>query len=240
MRISPSFSLVPRSFFLFIPIQTGGEVIAATAVLNKASAPYGLGGIFTGKELTPMQWVLNIFSVIALPLVIWGFFSIKGRRPLRTLAFTYLYSFDVFLSLGFTIFFIVNWFGVGFKAENNLPEAFGSNPNGTFTNPAGYQSSKSTTVGEELAMTVVFTTVMLIIRFYFMMVLVGYARHLVRKCGLRSNNGEPINSLTSRVQYMLIRPIEKFWTGMPVAGGSHSAYGPLETRRLTADVEHKF
>lgn len=241
MRISLSrFSLVPRSFFYFIPIQTGGELIAATSILNKASAPYGLGGIFTGSGLTAMQWALNIFSILALNIVIWGFFSIRRRRPLRSLAFTYIYIFDVFLSLGFTIFFIVNWFAIGFKASNNLPEGYGSNNNGTLPNPAGVESNKSTTVGQELATTVVFTTLTLLMRFYFMMVIIGYARHLVRKCGLRSNNGEPSNTLASRIQYLLIRPFEKFWTGMTANGGHHGPYEPLETRRLTTDIEDKF
>lgn len=73
---------------------------------------------------------------------------------------------------------------------------------------------KSATVGEELAVTIVFTTLVLLVRFYFMMVIIGYTRNVVRRANLRPHNGEPQHSRRAKLQFILLRPFEKFWTGM--------------------------
>lgn len=256
-----SFTIIPQAFFFFVPLQTGAEIISGASIFNKASALYGLGALFTGHPLSPMEWILNLFSIFSLPLMIWGFLSIRKHRPLRSLAFAYIYFLDVFVSLGFTIYFIVHWFAVGVKKAKAIGNDMGASvtnktlstlssaamastavlmdrsaivppsvsvvsaPTGSSQGgPANVTQNKSATVGQELATTIVLTTLILLCRFYFMLVIVGYARRQVRLHNMKSRNGEPAGSSTARLQYVLIRPLERFWTGS-------SGYVQIRARR---------
>lgn len=235
-----AFSIIPRSLFGLIPLQVGAQLVAAVVVLNKVSALYGLGALFTGHGLTPMQWITNVMSAAVLPLVVMGYFSILSRRPLRTLAYTHFYVLDTAVSLGFTIYFIVYWFTDAGKAANNPPQE--ETParlfirqhvqGGKVENGHGQDLDKSMTVGQELAATIVYTTIFLLIRMYFMMVLIGYARMLVRKTNLRPLNGQPTGSWGAKIQYVLLVPLEGFWTGTKIRRGRSRSFGPAETERL--------
>lgn len=238
-----AISIVPRSFLFVIPLQVGAEIIAACAILNKVSALYGLGALFTGHGLTPMQWIMNLVSAAMLPLVIWGYSSIQHRRSLRVLAFAHFYILDTLVSLGFTIYFIVYWFAIAGKASNNPPSRTGvvtgtsnsyRNLNARASSDSGDAAGldKSVAVGQELALTIVATTIFLVIRFYFMMCILGYARLLTRRTNLRSSNGQPPDSRSAKLQFILIRPFEMFWTGQKARRNRASSFGPAETHRL--------
>ena len=221
-----------------MPLQIGAEIVAACAILNKVSAAYGLGALFTGHGLTAMQWTTNLISVAVLPAMVWGYFSVFRRRPLRTLVFAHLYILDTFVSLGFTIFFIVYWFAVAGKKENNPPVGW-VDPQNAQTQQrvrmarADSDPEKSMAVGQELAMTIVATVLFVFVRFYFAFVLVGYARMLCRKTNLRANNGQPAGSRAAKVQYILMAPFEKFWTGQSLGRRSRRpSFGPVEMQRL--------
>ena len=228
MRMRFSLSLIPRTFCFVVPIQISAELIVSICFINKLSSIYAVQAIFTGKGLTTMQWVSNIIDLVFLPMTIWGYISISRRRSLRSLIFTHAYIIDTFVSLGFTIYFIVYWFAVAGKSVNNPP----SN-NGKIQPPPQKGSDKSMTVGQELAMTIVATTIFLIVRFYFMFVLVGYSRIMCRKTNLRPYNGQPRDSLGAKIQFILLRPFEKFWTGQVSSTRSRArSFGPAEVQRL--------
>lgn len=257
-------SIVPRSFFGLLPLQSGAEMIAGFTVFNKASSIYGLGALFTGRKLTVMEWILNVLGLFILPICIIGYLAIRKQRPLLCLSYAYFYFVDTFVSLGFTIFFIVHWFVVGQKkadAVNAETEPISSaiataattataavqqavtstistvaKPRATHpptipllmraaTDPE--KLKKSATTGQELAVTIVFTSFVLLFRFYFMMVIIGYARAVVRRANLRPRNGEPRNSRRAQIQFILLRPFEKFWTGI-----SSSNYRAPEVQHL--------
>lgn len=242
------FSIIPKSFFLFMPLQAGAEMIAGFGVFNKASSIYGLGALFTGHELTVMEWILNVLGLAVLPMFIWGYFAIRKQRPLLCLGYAYFYIIDTLVSLGFTVFFIVHWFVTGAKqadavnqgaAASNFTISAIVNATSTAVKHVATRTStklqpthapimpllmratsdpeklkKSATVGEELAVTIVFTTLVLLVRFYFMMVIIGYTRNVVRRANLRPHNGEPQHSRRAKLQFILLKPFEKFWTGI--------------------------
>lgn len=230
-RRAMRFTLIPRSFCFIIPMQVGAELIVSICFINKISAIYAASALFTGKGLSAMQWVSNVFDLVYLPIVIWGYMNIRRRRALQSLMFTYTYIIDTFVSLGFTVFFIVYWFAVAGKSVNNPP----SN-NGAIQPPPHHGSDKSMTVGQELAMTIVATTVFLLARFYFMLALIGYARMMCRKTNLRPYNGQPQGSLKAKIQFILLRPFEQFWTGQKTTSRSRArSFGPAEVQRLQPD-----
>lgn len=227
-KYAKRLTLIPRTFCFIIPLQVGAELVVSICFINKLSAIYAASALFTGKGLSVMQWISNVFDLVFLPMTIWGYMNVRRGRALQTLVYTHLYIVDTLVSLGFTIYFIVYWFAVAGKSVNNPP----SN-NGAIQPPPPNGSDKSMTVGQELAMTIVATTIFLLVRFYFMLILVGYSRVMSRKTNLRPYNGQPHGSLKAKVQFLLLRPFEQFWTGQRSSTRSRArSFGPAETQRL--------
>lgn len=221
MKFLPSFRIIPRSFF-GLPIQVGAEVISGFAIFNKASAFYAVGALFTSHPLTVVEWVVNLITVFELPVFIWGGYKISSQSPLASLFYAYFYVLDAIMCTGFTIYFIVHWFVVGAKKANQVPDETVKRLVEILMRADDKKAlNKSATVGQELAVTIVLTTFVLVVRLYFMLVIVGYARTLVQLNNLRAHNGYPKGSKRAKLQYLLIRPFERFWTG------HSSTYAPL-------------
>lgn len=64
---------------------------------------------------------------------------------------------------------------------------------------ANKDMNKSATLPQETAVSITITVSVLLVRFYFTFVTIGYARQLVRQQNLRKHNGEPAGSLRSKV-----------------------------------------
>jgi hypothetical protein len=94
--------------------------------------------------------------------------------------------------------------------------------------------NQSASLGQEIAVTIVLTVFVMLVRLYFTLVIVGYARQLVRVHNLRSTNGYPKGSRSAKLQYWLIHPMEKFWTG----AGPRKSHGLIDeaSERLTSPL----
>lgn len=255
----------------FLPLHIGAEVIIGMGIFNKAAGIFGILSIFTGHPISAVEWVMNILQMMLLPVFVMAFLDIRKKDALRMLAFAHIYILDSFMTLGFTIYFIVHWFTAGARAANAtaakasasasvaattetvaaeaqttvaawpvatpMPEIYkrAADAAATAASTAAAASAsgvnQSATVAQETAVSIVLTVAVLIVRLYFTLVIVGYARQLVKLHNLRSDNGFPTGSRAARIQYWLIRPMERFWTG-------HSArptgsYMDEATQRLT-------
>jgi hypothetical protein len=82
--------------------------------------------------------------------------------------------------------------------------------------------NKSASLPQETAVTILITVGLLMVRIYFTLVIIGYARLLVRQQNLRSHNGQPKGSLSAKLQYLAISVAEPFWTGNSWSSGSRS------------------
>lgn len=225
-------SIVPKAFLFFFPLHLGAELIIAIGLLNKASGFYGILSIFTGHPLSVMEWILNILSLVTLPLYILAFQTIHTRNALRMVLFAYLYSLDTLCSVGFSIYFCVHWFTE--KAKVVAASGSESSTGGAAVTTSAAASmatnasadvyrrdsaadsnaiNKSASLPQETSTTITITVVFLLVRLYFNLIILAYARQLVRQQNLRPHNGSNQSTLKGRVQYIALSVAQSFWTG---------------------------
>ncbi|KAA8915879.1 hypothetical protein TRICI_001972 [Trichomonascus ciferrii] len=226
-------SIVPKAFLFFFPLHLGAELIIAIGLLNKASGFYGILSIFTGHPLSVMEWILNILSLVTLPLYIMAFQTIHTRNALRMVLFAYLYTIDTLCSVGFSVYFCVHWFTEKAKVVAASGSESSSSGSGDVTTSAAASMAtnasadvyrrdsaadsnainKSASLPQETATTITITVVFLLVRLYFNLIILAYARQLVRQQNLRPHNGSNQSTLKGRVQYIALSIAQSFWTG---------------------------
>ncbi|KAK9477371.1 Inositolphosphorylceramide synthase subunit Kei1-domain-containing protein [Lipomyces japonicus] len=196
-------SIVPKQYFLgFIPLSAGAELITVFGVVNKASGIYGLLSIFTGHPITGPQLALNIISLVLLPFFLYALHNVRRQNPLPVVAYAYVYFGDMLANVAFTIYFAVSWFR---KFDSVVKQQ-----------EDGDSSTETLDTASERGLSITIITFILLLKVYFCFVLFGYARALVRKAGLRADNGE---GGSQRVQFLLLSIAPSFWRrGGPRAG----------------------
>lgn len=220
-------------------------------ILNKASGFYGLASILTGKRISAMEWILNIWSLVLLSVFIMAFLGVRNRRALTVLAFAHFYVVDTLFIIAFTIFFCVKWFKTHqvsdmadvassaisrqvreiatATAATATSTAIPSNSSTTVMLAAGADFSDSASLGQETAVSIILTVFVLLARIYFTFIIIGFARQLVRQHNLRRYNGTPRGSWKATLQSWLLGPMESFWTGF--TSSSSSSFSPLMSHR---------
>ncbi|KAK9448853.1 Inositolphosphorylceramide synthase subunit Kei1-domain-containing protein [Limtongia smithiae] len=199
-------SLVPRQYFIgFLPLAAGAELITVFGVVNKASGIYGLLSIFTGKSISAAQWVLNIFSIILLPFFLYALHSVRRQNALPVVAYSYVFFLDMLSNIAFTIYFSVVWFREFDKAD------------------AEVDPSHQIDVPAERGVSITIIVLVLLCKMYFCIAIFGFARSLVRKAGLRADNGE---GRLRALQYVLLGVImPRFWSPARRGVGNGSSKG---------------
>ncbi|KAK9238432.1 Inositolphosphorylceramide synthase subunit Kei1-domain-containing protein [Lipomyces kononenkoae] len=188
-------SIVPKQYFLgFIPLAAGAELITVFGVVNKASGIYGTLSIFTGHPITAVQLVLNIISLVLLPVFLYALHNVRRQNALPVVAFSYIYFFDMLANIAFTIFFSVSWFRA-FKV--------------TAAAEASQDTTTSVDTASERGLSITIIVLVLLCKIYFSFALFGYARLLVRKAGMRADNGE--GKFARRLQYIMLTIAPSFW-----------------------------
>lgn len=145
--------------------------------------------------------------------------GLRNRQGLTVLAFAHVYLIDMLVSLVLTVEFCVHWFKthqVDVTAAKLARE----------TAATAADISDSASLGQETAVTVLITVFLLLVRVYFTLVLIAYARQLVRSQNLRRYNGSPRGSWKALLQNVLLAPRESFWTGFKSSSTS-ATYSPL-------------
>lgn len=215
------FANSEQKFLLVLPLALGAEVIVTFGILNKLSSIFGIASLLTGKPITVMEWILNIWSLVLLFAFVAGYMGIRNRQPLTVLLFAHAYLVDVVMSLAMTIVFCVRWF-----KTHNVDQT---------TVPTGADTTDSVSLAQETTVSVLLTVALLLSRIYFSFVLVGFARQLVRQKNLRRHNGSPKGSFRAKLQYLVLMPFESFWTGF--ASSVSSSYSPL--MQSSSGYEHR-
>lgn len=227
-------------------------MIVSFGILNKASGFYGLASLLTGHPISAMEWVLNLWSLAFLSLFVIAYIAMRQRQALTILLFAHFYVVDTLFSIAFTIFFCVKWFK-NQKKTSLLHEATsaiysvaarGGNFSDSEASVAGEVAdaissvkesiktvaennamfSDSASLGQESAVSILFTVLLLLTRIYFTLVIIAYARQLVCQQNLRRYNGTPRGSWAYTLQSILLGPFESFWTGFT---SSSSSFSPL-------------
>lgn len=85
-------------------------MISLTMIFNKMTGFYGFLAILTGLKLTPSQFSMYLYSVIALIIMALLIPHIRKQSPLQCLALAWFYLFDTLINCAYTVAFSVTWF----------------------------------------------------------------------------------------------------------------------------------
>lgn len=91
-------------------LRTGTELSTLALLLNKVSGLYGLLALLTGIHLSPLQFSMYIYSVLALILVVLLTPHIRTQSPFHCLALATFFLLDTIVNAAYTAVFAVTWF----------------------------------------------------------------------------------------------------------------------------------
>jgi len=209
-------------------LRTGVEMISLSMIFNKITGFYGLLAILTGFRLSPLQFSMYLYSLVALVLIAFLMPHIRKQSPFECLALAYFYLLDTIINTAFTSAFAITWL-LAVSADNvntvipsNAPGSGTIGDTAGFTNPQYNVTSvnviatpaEGTTGGQDavayaIAGTVAATAsapslghaagiqesipsimvvaVLTLIRIYFILVTMSYARRVLRQHIFRSS-----------------------------------------------------
>ncbi|KAJ5670468.1 uncharacterized protein N7477_005831 [Penicillium maclennaniae] len=195
----------PETFLYVMSLETGASLITLSLLLNKISGLYGLLALLTGYHLSPVQLSMYLYSLVALALAALLFPHIRKQSPLECLALAYLYLLDSLINAAYTAAFGVTWFLVVSQNYDsaNAPGAETITQTAGFTSPkydAAYVEIQNTQDGNkfiahpprstgnlsnavdqpESFQSIVFISLLWIVRVYFVLVMLAFARQTLR------------------------------------------------------------
>ncbi|KAL8958505.1 MAG: hypothetical protein Q9193_004453 [Seirophora villosa] len=131
----------PQTFLYLMSLRTGTELITLSLLLNKVSGFYGLLALLTGLHLSPLQFSMYIYSIVALVITVLLSSHIRSQSPFHCLALACFYILDSVINAAYTAAFGITWFLVisqhhSDASGNKAPGAGGS----TIDDTAGFTS----------------------------------------------------------------------------------------------------
>lgn len=123
-------------------LRTGTELITLSVLLNKVSGIYGLLALLTGFSLSPLQFSMYIYSVIALVVTAYLSTYIRRQSPFHSLALAWFYIVDSIVNACYTAAFAVTWFLVVSQHHSGQGQVHGGpgNAGKTIDETAGFTS----------------------------------------------------------------------------------------------------
>ncbi|KAI9649663.1 hypothetical protein NHQ30_002244 [Ciborinia camelliae] len=185
-------------------LRTGTEMISLTLLFNKVTGFYGLLAIWFGLDLSPLQLTMYIYSLPAFLLLAFLTPYIRKQRPFQCLALAWFYFFDTVINTAFTAAFAVAWHldqynkGIPSAAPGTRPvgDAAGLASNASAVNVdnssgsvAGHNAAAYGSAGgatekftfEEEVPSLAIVISFSLIRVYFILVIMAYARQVLRQ-----------------------------------------------------------
>ncbi|KAK5998148.1 Inositol phosphorylceramide synthase regulatory subunit kei1-like protein [Cladobotryum mycophilum] len=170
----------PKSLFGIISLQTGAELISLALVFNKITGVYGLLAILTGYQLSLLQLTTYVYTIAVLGLLIYLIPHIRRQSPFECLSLAWLYIIDAFLNAIFTTTFGADWYLAG--------GAVGGSHNSTNAPVAdavdGLRKERAAQGGigpQETAASMILIIGFTLIRIYFGLVVMAFARQVLQK-----------------------------------------------------------
>ena len=205
-------------------LRTGTELSTLSLLLNKVSGLYGLLALLTGLHLSPLQFSMYIYSIIALLIIVLLAPHIRTQSPFHCLALASFYILDSIVNAAYTAAFGITWFlvisqhhsdengktppgaggetigdtagftspefnvshvNVAVGADQGIPgekfEAVTSGSPGMPTATAASPSLGHGVLQPESISSIIVICALWAIRIYFMLVVMSYARLVLRK-----------------------------------------------------------
>ncbi|KAL7897912.1 Inositolphosphorylceramide synthase subunit Kei1 domain-containing protein [Trichoderma sp. SZMC 28014] len=174
----------PKTLFGFISLQTGTELISLALVFNKVTGVYGLLAILTGYQLSLFQLTTYVYCIGILGTLVYLIPHIRKQTAFECLALAWLYVIDTAINCASTFAFGMDWYfanaalatGSGVK-PSSLPDIVAEGMEGLRHETAMHGD----VVPQETAASMILITALTLIRVYFSLVVMNYARQVLQK-----------------------------------------------------------
>ena len=172
-------TLGPQSLFGIISLQTATELIILALIFNKVTGVYGLLAILTGYQLSFMQLSTYLYSIAVLAALVYLMPHIRRQNPVECLALAWLYIADTIINTFDTAVFGLEWyFANGSPEENeNIPEMVAQG----IENLRKESAQHGVVVPHETASSMVMIAALTLVRVYFGIVVMSYARDVLQR-----------------------------------------------------------
>ncbi|KAL7814273.1 Inositolphosphorylceramide synthase subunit Kei1 domain-containing protein [Trichoderma aethiopicum] len=173
----------PKTLFGLISLQTGTELISLALVFNKVTGVYGLLAILTGFQLSLFQLTTYVYCIGVLGTLIYLIPHIRKQTPFECLALAWLYAIDTVINGLSTVAFGMDWYFA--TATPNTTELRPSSlPGIVVEGMEGLRREAAVhggVVPQETAASMVLITGLTLIRVYFSLVVMNFARQTLQK-----------------------------------------------------------
>ncbi|KAG5960820.1 hypothetical protein E4U58_004510 [Claviceps cyperi] len=172
----------PQSLFGLVGLQIGTELISLALVFNKVTGVYGLLAILTGYQLSLLQLSTYVYSIGVLGFLVYLIPSIRRQSPFECLALAWIYLLDTTINGAYTAAFGLDWY---FASTSDGEETKTSSlPNIVAEGFEGLRRQSAIhgkAVPQETATSMVLIVALTLIRVYFMIVVMAFARQVLQK-----------------------------------------------------------
>lgn len=172
----------PRSVLGLVSLQTGTELISLALVFNKVTGIYGLLAILTGYQLSLLQLSTYVYSIGILGLLVYLIPHIRRQSPFECLALAWLYFLDSAINGAYTAAFGLDWYFAstssgGDSKSTSLPNIVAEGFDGLRRESAVHGK----VVPQETATSMILIVGLTLIRVYFTIVVMAFARQVLQK-----------------------------------------------------------
>lgn len=180
-RFTSLYLRVPRPTTLFgiIPLQTATELITLALAFNKVTGVYGLLAILTGYQLSLMQLSTYLYSIGVLVALVYLMPSIRRQTPFEVLALAWVYNLDTIINTFDTIVFGLQWYFTSASSDDNeyIPDMVREG----LENLKKEQEKHGAVVPHETASSMVLIAALTLVRVYFGIIVMAFARQVLQK-----------------------------------------------------------
>lgn len=146
---------------------------------------YGLLAILTGYQLSLLQLSTYVYSIGVLALLVYLVPHIRRQSPLECLALAWVYILDTGINTAYTLSFGLDWYFATQLSEVAEPDARSSSlSNFVVEGLEGIRKESQVhgkVVPQETAMSMMLVVALTLIRVYFSVVVMSYARQVLHK-----------------------------------------------------------
>lgn len=224
-------------------LQTGTELISLALVFNKATGLYGILTLFTGYAASALQVTAFLGSIFVLAVLLLCVPHIRKQSPLQNLALAWVYAVDTVVSAAYTTAFATSWY---FAANHDPKGPAGAGEGDASASPSdGDMKTKAGAGVQETAASMVLVIMFTLIRVYFSLVIMAYARMvLLRFVDERMGESEEVSD-TSPDPFAEGAPLGEGWRGklgraLVSVGRGYWLGGKKEDEEWAQQVHSKF